>query len=140
MRTYSSTATIKASPEAIWGILADASGYPDWEPGTDRVEGEIALGQQVKFFTKLNPNQAFPAKVTIFEPGRRMVLTGGMPLGLFKAERTHTLTENADGSTTFHTQEVFGGVLLPLFGKNIPDLTESFDGFAAGLKAKAEGG
>jgi hypothetical protein len=140
MRTYSAEATINASPDTIWAILANASGYPDWEPGMDRVEGEIALGQKVKFFTKLSPHQAFPAKVTTFEPGRRMILTGGMPLGLFKSERTHTLTANDDGTTTFRTEEVFSGPLLPLFGGSIPDLTESFESFAAGLKAKAEEG
>jgi hypothetical protein len=69
-----------------------------------------------------------------------MVFTGGMPLGLFKSERTHTLTPNQDGSTTFHTQEIFSGFLLPLFGKNIPDLTENFEGFAAALKVRAEQG
>jgi hypothetical protein len=31
-------------------------------------------------------------------------------------------------------------LLLPLFGKNIPDLTENFEGFAAALKERAEKG
>lgn len=77
-------------------------------------------------------------KVTAFEPNRKMVLTGGMPLGLFKSERTHILTTNKDGSITFHTEEVFSGLLLPVLGKNIPDLTENFRNFAAALKKQAE--
>jgi hypothetical protein len=104
----------------------------------ERVEGTIAPGEKVKFFTKMNPDQAFPAKVTTFEPGQKMVLTGGLPLGLFKSERTHTLTPNADGTTTFATQEIFSGPLLSLFGSNIPDLTEVFEKFAAGLKGQSE--
>jgi hypothetical protein len=103
----------------------------------DHIEGKLALGEMVKFFTKLSV-QAFPVKVTAFEPNRKIVLTGGMPLGLFKSERTHTLTANKDGSTTFHTEEVFSGLLLPIFGKNIPDLTENFKNFAAALKQQAE--
>jgi hypothetical protein len=67
-----------------------------------------------------------------------MVLTGGMPLGLFKSERTHTLTPMDDGRTTFHTEEIFSGLLLPIFGRNLPDLTENFQGFAAALKQEAE--
>ena len=59
-------------------------------------------------------------------------------MGLFKSERTHTLTPNEDGSTAFHTEEVFSGLMLPLFGGKIPDLTENFERFAAGLKAAAE--
>lgn len=137
MKKYNATITIKASPEAIWKIITDASGYPGWDLSMDHIEGTLALGETVKFFTKLSA-QAFPVKVTAFEPNKRMVLTGGMPLGLFKSERTHSLTTNQDGSTTFHTEEIFSGLLLPLFGKNIPDLTENFKAFAAALKNRAE--
>ena len=137
MKKYSAATTIQASAEKIWGILSDSSGYPAWDLSMDHIEGNLALGETVKFFTKLSA-QAFPVKVTAFEPGRKMVLTGGMPLGLFKSERTHTLTPNKDGSITFHTEEIFSGLLLPVFGKNIPDLTENFKNFAAALKKQAE--
>lgn len=138
MKSYRATVTIDASPETIWEILADAAGYPAWDPGMDRIEGRIAPGEQVKFFTKSNPNQAFGVRVTTFEPGRKMVFQGGIPLGLFKSERTHSLTANEDGSTTFRTEEIFSGLMLPLIGKNIPDLTENFERFAAALKEQAE--
>lgn len=138
MKKYSASTTIKADPATIFQILADAAGYPDWDPGMERIEGHISPGQKVKFFTKMDPSRAFPVTVTAFEPGKRIVLTGGMPLGLFKSERTHTLTPNADGTTTFHTEEFFSGLLLPLFGKSIPDLTANFERFAAGLKGRAE--
>jgi hypothetical protein len=138
MKTYRAETTINAPADKIWANLVDGSSYSEWDPGMDRVEGTIALGESVKFFTKINPNQAFPAKVTTFEPGKKMVLTGGMPLGLFKSERTHTLTGNADGTITFKTEEIFSGLLLPLFGANIPDLTETFENFAAGLKERSE--
>jgi uncharacterized protein YndB with AHSA1/START domain len=137
MRKYSASTTINASPETVWRILTDASGYPNWDTSMDHIEGKLALGESVKFFTKLSP-QAFPVKVIGFEPGRKMVLTSGMPLGLFKSERTHTLTPNKDGTTTFQTEEIFTGLLLPIFGRTIPDLTENFKAFAAGLKKQAE--
>jgi hypothetical protein len=137
MKIYEASTTINASPQTIWNILADSSGYQEWDPAMDHIEGKLALGEMVKFFTKLS-DQAFPVKVTAFEPGKKMVLTGGMPLGLFKSERTHTLTPGNDGQTTFHTKEIFSGLLLPVFGKNLPDLTENFEGFAAALKKRAE--
>lgn len=138
MKKYTASITINASAEKIWKILTDASGYPAWDLSMDHIEGKLALGETVKFFTKLSA-QAFPVKVIVFEPNRKMVLTGGMPLGMFKSERTHTLTENKDSSTTFHTEEIFSGLLLPVFGRNIPDLTENFRGFATALKKRAEG-
>lgn len=140
MKTYRASTTIFADPERIWEILADADGYPAWDPGMERVEGRLAPGEQVKFFTKLSPGQAFPVRVTAFEPGKKMVLTGGMPLGLFKSERTHSLRPGVDGGTLFETVETFSGPLSGVFGRNIPDLTESFEAFAAGLKERAEGG
>jgi len=140
MKKYNATINIEATPEKIWNILVDADGYPSWDPGMVRIEGKIALGEQVKFFTKVSPEQAFAVKVTAFEPGEKMVLTGGLPLGLFKSERTHLLTPNDDGSTTFHTEEIFSGLLLPVFGRSIPDLTKSFEAFATGLKQQAENG
>jgi uncharacterized protein YndB with AHSA1/START domain len=137
MKKYNAFTTINAPAETIWKILANPSGYPTWDLSMERIEGKLALGETVKFFTKLSA-QAFPVKVTTFEPNKRMVLTGGLPLGLFKSERTHTLTTNKDGTTTFHTEEIFSGLFLPIFGKNIPDLTENFKGFVAALKRQAE--
>lgn len=137
MKKYSASIAIDAPAEKVWKLLTDAGGYPAWDLSMDHIEGRLALGETVKFFTKLSA-QAFPVKVTAFEPGRKLVLTGGMPLGLIKSERTHTLTTNKDGSTSFHTEEIFGGLLLPVFGKNIPDLTENFRNFAAALKKQAE--
>ncbi len=137
MKKYTASSTINAPVEKVWKLLTDAGGYPAWDLSMDHIEGKLALGETVKFFTKLS-SQAFPVKVTAFEPNRKLVLTGGMPLGLFKSERTHTLTANNDGSTTFHTEEIFSGLLLPLFGKNIPDLTDNFKNFAAALKKQAE--
>ena len=138
MKSYRASTTISASPETVWGILIDTAGYPNWDPGMVRIEGDIALGEKVKFFTKFSPDQAFAVKVTGYEPAKKMVFTGGLPLGLFKSERTHTLKPTADGRTEFHTEEIFSGILLPLFGRQIPDLTESFNNFTAGLKKQAE--
>jgi hypothetical protein len=137
MKIYNASIAIQASADKVWNLLTDADGYPAWDLSMDHIEGKLAPGETVKFFTKLSA-QAFPVKVTAFEPSRKMVLTGGLPLGLFKSERTHTLTMNKDGSTTFHTEEIFSGLLLPVFGKNIPDLTENFRNFAAALKKQAE--
>lgn len=138
MKQYQAAATIKASPEAVWSILTDASAYPSFDPYCDKIEGEIAPGQKIKAFSKLSPGRAFPVKVTEFEPGKRMVWAGGMPLGLFKGERTFSLSPGENGTVHFDMREVFSGPMLALIGKSLPDMTEPFQKFAEGLKAKAE--
>ncbi|MCH8294705.1 SRPBCC domain-containing protein [Candidatus Poribacteria bacterium] len=140
MKVYSVTQTIQASRETIWAILTDASSWPDWNTTIDKVEGRIALGEKIKVFTKLTPGRAFPAKITEFLPGKKMTWTGGMPLGLFKGERTYTLTNQSNGAVEFAMREVYTGLMAPLITRSIPDLQPSFDEFAAALKNRAEGG
>jgi hypothetical protein len=139
MKTFGASTNIRAEPGTIWEILTDAPRYPDWDPWAIRIEGTIALGETVKAYTKLDPKRAFPAKVTEFVPGQKMVWTGGMPLGLFKGVRTFRLDLQEDGSVDFALEEAFSGLLFPLFAGSLPDMTEPFQDFVAGLKARAEG-
>jgi hypothetical protein len=83
------------------------------------------------------PGRTFPVKVTKFTAPDRLVFTGGMPLGLFRGERTYTLSEDAQG-TAFHMREEYTGPLAGAIGKSIPDLNPSFAQFANGLKARVE--
>lgn len=136
---FSAEITINASPDTIWAILTDAGSYPEWDPGMIRLEGTIALDEKVTAYTKLSPDRAFPVKVTTFEPGKKMTWTGGMPLGLFKGERDFILTSKGD-ETHVAISEEFSGLLLPIFGRTVPDLNPAFADFVAGLKQRAEGG
>jgi len=138
MKEFSAKTTIKASPETIWAILTDGPNYPEWDPTVDRIEGRIAAGEKIAAYSKLSPGRAFPVTVSEFVPGQKMVWSSGMPLGLFKGERTFTLTPNSSGQVDFRLREVFSGLLLPLIGRTIPDMTEPFAQFAAGLKKQAE--
>lgn len=138
MKRFSSTITITATPDRIWSPLVAAADYPRWNSTVTKVEGTIALGQSIKVFAKISPDRAFPVKVSEFEPGRRMVWLGGMPLGLFTGTRVFTLTPNSDGSTQVAMVETFTGLLAPLISKTIPDLQPAFDDFARDLKRAAE--
>jgi hypothetical protein len=52
--------------------------------------------------------------------------------------RTYTLTPR-EGGTDFAMEEVFSGPLAPLITRVIPDMSESFELFADGVKAASEG-
>lgn len=135
---FKTTTKIAASPDVIWAIMTDAAGYPEWDPGVDRVEGQISPGEKVTVYTKLSPDRAFPVTVSEFVPGKKMTWSSGMPLGLFKGVRTFTLTPQSNGQVEYTVHEVFSGLLLPLIGRTIPDLSETFAEHAAGLKSRAE--
>jgi hypothetical protein len=139
MKHYEAEADIDAAPEAVWGVLADVGAYPSWDSGVKSVEGTVAGGARLKVLSEANPGRAFPVTVTELDPTRKMVWSGGMPLGLFRGVRTFTLEPRADGrGTRFHMREEYTGPLLPLIWRSMPDLGPSFAQFAEGLKARAE--
>lgn len=138
MKNFSVRVSIRSTPERIWGLLTDAAAYTRWNNTVESVEGEIAAGERVTIRPKMNPRNAFPVKVTAFEWPRRMVWTGGMPLGAFKGERTFTLKPGANGDTEFSMREEYSGFMAPLICRSIPDLQPAFDEFANDLKRAAE--
>jgi hypothetical protein len=138
MKFFEATATIRATPDAIWRVLVDGAGYARWDSGVDAVEGTIAPGATITVRSKAAPGRAFPVKVTEFVPGQRMIWSGGMPLGLFKGVRTFALVPDPDGSTRFTVREEYTGPLLPMIWRSMPDFGPSFSTFANGLKARAE--
>lgn len=134
---YRASATIDAPAQRVWEAVTDLSSWPAWDPHATRVEGTVVEGGRVTVHTTLS-DRAFPVTVTELDPPRRMVWSSGMPLGLFRGARTFTLVER-EGVTTYTVHEVFGGLLLPLIRRTMPDLQPSFDGHVAGLKAHVEG-
>jgi len=137
--TYEVSRSIAAPPERVWALLTDSGGYTGWNPAVVSLEGPIELGRKLRLVSVVNPKRTFTPKVTALEPSRRMVWSDGMPLGLFKGERTYTLSPVGDG-TEFAMRETFTGLLAPMITKAIPDMTESFGQFAEGLKRAAEAG
>ena len=134
---FKATNEIKASSEVIWRILTDSAKYPDWDPGIVKIEGRIAPGEHLTLYTKADPKRAFKPTVIDFEPNRKMIWRSGMPLGLFQGARTFLLEPLGD-RVRFTLREEYGGLLLPMIGKSIPDLNPIFVAFCAALKKRAE--
>jgi len=138
MKVFETSIAIRATPEKVWGILTDAPRWIDWNTTIDNIEGTIALGQKVTVHAKISPGRAFPVKVAALEAPTRMVWSGGMPLGLFKGERTFTLAPKDGGVVEFSMREVYTGLFAGMITKSIPDLSPAFVEFAEALKKKAE--
>ena len=128
---------IDAPPERVWAILTDASKYRDWNSAVVSIEGTIATGNTISLVSTANPKRTFKLRITEMAAPNRMAWSDGMPLGLFRGERTY-LVQPREGVTHFEMTEVYTGLLAGLFTKAIPDLTESFNLFADSLKAAAE--
>ncbi len=133
---FHTTLQIAATPARVWAELVRTDRWPSWDPALERVEGTLESGGKVRFHV-VQSKRAFASKVVGWEPERRMVLRGGMPLGLFAGTRTYDLTA-LDGGTRFRMGEAYTGPLAGLVVRSIPDMQPSFDAFAAGLRQAAE--
>ena len=137
MAAYAAQALIAADPARVWAILTDAPTLVRGGLGILRIDGEVAPGARLRLWSEVSPARAFALRVVEFDPPGRMTWEGGMPFGLFKGLRTFTLTAEADG-VRFRMREEWTGLLSPLIARFVPDLTPSFEKFAAGLKRLAE--
>ena len=93
----------------------------------------------MKLVSTVNPKRAFSLTVNTMDEPSLMVWSDGMPLGLFKGTRSYRLTPDGAG-TVFSMDEVYTGALAGMITKSIPDMTDSFEQFADGLKEAAERG
>ncbi|WP_375387448.1 SRPBCC family protein [uncultured Amnibacterium sp.] len=136
MKFIEAEIVVPAPPESVWKVLVDAGSWPIWDSGVEHVDGRIALGERITIRSSAAPGRGFPVTVTTFDSPRTLVLSGGMPLGLFRGVRTYTLAAEP-GGTRFRMREEYTGVMLPMIWRSMPDLQPSFDRFAAGIAARA---
>jgi len=152
MRGFEASSFIDAPPERVWPLLADTAAWPGWDSGVTKVEGTPVVGGKITIMfaasaersassggIAASPAKAFPLTVSALEAPNRMVLRGGLPLGLFTGRRAYTLVPEG-GGTRFTMREEFTGPLAGLIFRTIPDLDPSFRQFAEGLKKRAEQG
>ncbi|HMQ57971.1 MAG TPA: SRPBCC domain-containing protein, partial [Rhizobiaceae bacterium] len=128
MKTVEVRRMIAADTARIWAVLSDPAKLASGRLGVTRIEGRIGAGERFKLWSEASPGRAFPLKVTAYEPGRRMVWEGGMPLGLFHGKREFVLTPGP-GATDFHMREQFTGLLSGPITRSMPDMQPFFDRF-----------
>ena len=139
MRSFEAATRISADADEVWPRLVDVGTWRDWDSGVDRVEGRVALGEELTLYATAIRSRPLTATVTELRPGEAMRWRGGLPLGLAVWERTYSLERQDDASTVLTVREDHSGPLTGLLGRSTPDLNPSFRQFCAGIKALAEG-
>ena len=136
-KRYHVSTPIDAPADQVWALLTNAESWKEWNPTIIDIVGPIEVGRKVSLKVKINPKRTFKLGVKEMSAPNRMVWADGMPLGLFTGTRTYAL-DGAGDSCTFSMTEEYTGPLSSLICRSIPDMTESFEAFAAGLKQAAE--
>jgi hypothetical protein len=136
MPTFEATTSVAAPADRVWDTLLRTERWTDWDTSLERVDGHLTDGGRLEIRVR-NQSRPFKLRVTTWEPHRRIVLTGGVPLGLFTGTRTYRLDE-AGERTTVTMRETYTGPLAGPIGRSIPDLQPAFDAFVEGLRGAAE--
>lgn len=132
---YSVSASISATPAAIWAKLTDAKGFPTWNSTVESIDGDIALGHKLAIRVPIAPGRTFTPKVVELSDHRMVWRDGFYPM--FQGTRTFTLTPRG-ATTDFEMVEEFRGVMLPMIKGSLPDFAPVFDRYAADLKKACE--
>lgn len=131
-RETSISAIIKADPAIVWALLTNAADYPRWNKTVVSIDGTIAPGETIRLKSTLDPKRVFKLKVKEFEPEKKLVWGDAM------GNRIYTIAKTGIATVEFTMAEKIGGPLFPLFAGMIPSFDESFEQFAACLKAESE--
>jgi uncharacterized protein YndB with AHSA1/START domain len=138
MRSFTAATHIAAPPQHVWDVQLGLADWADWDPNIARAEGNLAKGGAITLYTR-RPGEhkirKFDLNVVEWQPPTRLVLVGGMPLGLFSGIQSHVITADGSGSG-FVITEAFTGLFARLF--RIPDLQPGFSAYADGLRQAAE--
>lgn len=126
---------IAARPDEIWPVLTDARRLVALDTGITRIDGRIASGETFTLTADVSGSRSFRITVAEITAPSRMVWKSGN--AVFRGERLFTLTPTASG-TRFEMVETFTGLMLPLIWRSMPDLTPSFEQFAAAIAAETE--
>jgi hypothetical protein len=137
MKTMSATIQIDAPPAAVWAVLTDLGGYPEWNPLFPEASGEVAVGSRITLRTVRPANgriMTVKPKITVAAPGAELRWTSSLP-GIISGEHSFVLTP-ADGGTHLVQTETLGGLLAAT--QSVARTETSFQALNQALKARVE--
>lgn len=134
---------IAASAEQVWAVLADFSGYPQWNPFIRRIDGWPERGERLT--VEIHPPggkmmQFRPRLLEAVRPERICWLgrTGGVPW-LLDGEHHFYLEQLDGGGVRFHHGERFRGVLVPFMKQMLEaQVRPGFEAMNRALKQRVE--
>lgn len=133
---------ICAAAGTVWDVLTDFARYPEWNPFIFSIEGKLAVGERlsVRFAGGELKNVTFRPTVLYIEKLREVRWLGHLLLPLlFDGEHRFAIEPLDDASVRFVQQEVFSGLLVPLFWRDLDARTrEGFQRMNRALKKRAE--
>lgn len=119
VRRVTTEIVIAAEPSAVWRVLLDLDGYPEWHPIFLPLEGGIEAGREVRYRWTQPTGERMELKFEVSEVVENEYLrqVGGFP-GLLAFDHRFRLEETAPGETRVTQSEIFRGLGLWLWDAN----------------------
>ena len=111
-KTFHAEITIDATPEEVWSVLVDVSGYAAWNPLLVPISGEIREGAEVEYrMTQPNGAQStMKSRIGKVVALKELHQRAGIP-GVLTAHHSYRL-EPTQGGTRVIQHEIDNGVAM----------------------------
>ncbi len=141
MREIHTEIEIEAPVEIVWEQLALVRDYPKWNPFIRKLEGSLRQGERLT--VRVEPpgggGMTFrPVLLAVSAPSELRWRGRLLVPGIFDGEHSFHLQAVAPNRTKFVQQEVFTGLLVPLFVSVLERTKSGFILMNQALKARAE--
>lgn len=110
VKRVSTEIIIESTPEKIWSVLMDESGYQHWNPVLLPLEGDISQGATIRYqWTQANGGSVeIDSRVMSLVENVELHQRGGTP-GVLTFDHRYTLTPSKGGTLVQQT-EVYRGI------------------------------
>lgn len=113
---------IHANIEKVWNFFIQFEYYSNWNPFIKSITGKIEKGNRFK--VELG-GMKFEPTVLVFEKQKEFTWLGQLFFkGLFDGQHQFLFIDNGDGTTTFHQNESFSGILVPILKRKLLNETK----------------
>jgi hypothetical protein len=104
----------------VWGVLTDFDAYPAWNPHVRRVIGKPRVGRRITIHTRPPGGRTVVMRPVVLDwtPPRELRWRATfVSRRLFSGEHGFRLEEQAPGRVRFTQDEIFSGLLVPLYAR-----------------------
>lgn len=140
METVLIETPVAAPAELVWDVLADFPRYGVWNPFITSIEGDLAVGAELRATFEMpgrKPRTFTPTVINV-DPGHEIAWLGRLWIpGLVDATHSLGITDS-DAGTVFVHREDFRGLLVPVLGSLLADTRAAFAAMNAALVARVE--
>ena len=141
-RTIRSAIEIRAPLDSVWRILTDFSAYPEWNPHIRQVRGTPRVGGRLTIQSRPEGGRTVVLRpmVTTWSPPTELRWRGTfISRFLFSGEHGFKLEELDGTRVRFHQDEMFSGLLVPLYARlRLPKTRDGFAQVNEALRDRAE--